>query len=145
MAVATVPFSWIACHNNQVRVRAEVVQRIRKMGGRVIDTSGTPLTVDLDSRQIEDKDLAVLAELPVEYLYLANTRITDAGLAQLARLSQLELLDLRDTRITDAGVRHLKGLAALRALRLEGTKATGEAEQELLQANPAVQVSGDFK
>jgi F-box/leucine-rich repeat protein 14 len=45
--------------------------------------------------------------------------ITDADLAHLAKLGQLETLTMRDSRrITDAGLEHLKGLTELRVLKL---------------------------
>ena len=39
-----------------------------------------------------------------------DTKITDAGLAQLAKISSLERLNLDLTKISDAGLEHLKGL-----------------------------------
>ena len=39
---------------------------------------------------------------------LMNTEITDAGLVHLAGLTKLELFDLAETKITDAGVAELK-------------------------------------
>ena len=40
-------------------------------------------------------------------LWLADTMVTDAGLAQLKGLPKLERLNLRGTKVTDAGAREL--------------------------------------
>jgi hypothetical protein len=58
-------------------------------------------------------------------LYLADTPITDAGLAHLIPLNEsLVILDLSGTKVTDAGLRQLRTFRALRKLRLNGTNAT---------------------
>ena len=44
--------------------------------------------------------------------------MTDAGMAHLGRLNELELLSLDDTQVTDAGLAHLKGLKHLKWLKL---------------------------
>jgi len=41
-------------------------------------------------------------------LYLDRTRITNAGLTHLGRLSQLDSLNLAETKITDDGVKELE-------------------------------------
>lgn len=43
---------------------------------------------------------------------------TDEYIKQIAKLSQLQNLDLKDTRITNAGLAHLSGLAQLQSLNL---------------------------
>jgi hypothetical protein len=39
---------------------------------------------------------------------LDNTKITDAGLKEVAKLQQLTFLGLSDTQVTDAGVAELQ-------------------------------------
>jgi hypothetical protein len=41
-------------------------------------------------------------------LSLVNAQVTDAGLKELAALTQLETLYLSNTQVTDAGVKELK-------------------------------------
>ena len=41
-------------------------------------------------------------------LALSRTKITDAGLKEVAKLQQLKILWLQDPQITDAGVTELK-------------------------------------
>jgi beta-lactamase regulating signal transducer with metallopeptidase domain/Leucine-rich repeat (LRR) protein len=67
-----------------------------------------------------DSDVKHLADLPgLCYLDLMHTEVTDAGLAYLAGLTQLQYLNLQEiTNITDAGLEHLKGLTKLEDLRL---------------------------
>jgi hypothetical protein len=44
----------------------------------------------------------------LQSLRLNNTRITDAGLKELAGLKQLQELDLDNTRVTDKGRKELQ-------------------------------------
>ena len=44
----------------------------------------------------------------IDGLYLQITKITDAGLKEIAKLQKLSTLYLSDTKITDAGVAELK-------------------------------------
>ena len=55
---------------------------------------------------------------------LGGRSITDAGLADLEALSQLQRLDLYDTQVSDAGLEHLQGLSQLLSLSLAGTEVT---------------------
>jgi len=51
-------------------------------------------------------------------LYLYGTKITDAGLKEVAKLQRLNTLDLRHTKVTKAGVAELK--KALPNCKIEG-------------------------
>ena len=67
----------------------------------------------------------------------ASTRITDAGLAHLVGLTNLQTLNLSDCyQITDAGLVHLKGLTNLKTLVLMQTQITDAGVAELKQALP---------
>ena len=55
---------------------------------------------------------------------LADTQVTDAGLAHLAGLTGLKHLVLNGTAITGPGLAHLTGLPALKSLHLGGTQVT---------------------
>jgi Leucine-rich repeat (LRR) protein len=65
------------------------------------------------------------------YASFARTQVTDAGLANLEGLTELQSLDLRDTEVTDAGLEHLKGLTKLWSLDLRNTRVTGEGLEDL--------------
>jgi internalin A len=55
-------------------------------------------------------------------LYLYGTPVTDAGLAHLRELTNLQTLGLNGTQVTDAGLANLRGLTNLSELSLNGTK-----------------------
>ncbi|MBO9591480.1 MAG: hypothetical protein J7599_01140 [Niabella sp.] len=88
----------------------------------------------LEDSKITDEGLAVIAKLTqLTRLQLANTKITDAGLAQLRSLQQLQVLNLVGTAVTEKGLASLKELKSLRALYLYktgiGTAAWGQLKQ----------------
>jgi Leucine-rich repeat (LRR) protein len=81
-------------------------------------------TLDLFGSAISDRGLKALGKLPnekLENLRLARNKITDAGLAELAAIPNLQVLDLSDNGITDAGVKHLARLGRLKKLYLSNT------------------------
>ncbi len=73
---------------------------------------------------IGDATLAVVKTMPLTALNLFETKVTDAGLANLSGLTALEYLGLKGTAIGDAGLAHLKNLTALTNLILADTKVT---------------------
>ena len=85
--------------------------------------------------------------VPVRRLHVRGTmpvagsgavlQVTDAALAALADLTELEYLDLRDTSITDRGLPSLAKLTALRRLDLRGTHVSEQAIAELSKSLPA--------
>ena len=69
-------------------------------------------------------------------LYLSYTKITDAGLKELAKLQKLKGLYLSGTQITDAGLKELAKLKKLKYLQLSDTKVTDAGVAELKKALP---------
>lgn len=67
-------------------------------------------------------------------------RVTDAGLAHIKDLVNLQDLKITGAGITDAGLEHLAGLESLRTLYLAGTKVTEEGEQRLRKRRPNLQI-----
>jgi hypothetical protein len=69
-----------------------------------------------------DQALALASQLPgirtIVLVALPENRLTDNGLAPLAKLPNLELLGIYGNRITDQGVVHIQQLPSLRALAL---------------------------
>ncbi|NLY00339.1 MAG: hypothetical protein GXY83_29940 [Rhodopirellula sp.] len=89
---------------------------------------GTVVSLDFSKTRCGDDDLAVLENLPgVQWLYLNQTQVTDAGLPRVAEIQSLTLLDLTDTAVTDAGLQHLRSLSNLQTLHLKGTQVSAEA------------------
>jgi hypothetical protein len=84
-------------------------------------------------------DLSPLAALKpddLQYLQLSSTRVNNAGLAHLSKLSGLRVLWLYDTPVSDAGLVHLRSLTGLRVLNLRSTLVTTAAVDALQDALP---------
>lgn len=102
------------------------------------------LWLDVSRTRITDAGLESVAKLTnLTRLDVHHTNISDAGLARLAPLTHLESLNLYGTAITDAGLDHLKGLTALRALHLWQTKVTPQAVARLKTALPTADITVD--
>jgi|GEM_PF-2505728 len=83
----------------------KAVAFVEKLGGTV--------TRELKALRKDDKAL----RKPVIEVQLSNTKVTDAGLKELAPLKNLTTLDLGGTNVTDAG---LKELAPLKNRFIQG-------------------------
>ena len=59
-----------------------------------------------------------------DFLILRGTEVTDADLACLPPLTNIEWLDLSQTQISDGGLQHLMGMRQLRWLNLKKTQAS---------------------
>jgi hypothetical protein len=109
---------------------AKAIEKLRSLGALAMPLAANTNVITVDFRAVADQTGdPQLAELkPVSeqlvWLNLAATKVTDAGLAQLATLKHLQRLHLEKTGVTDAGLAHLKALSDLRYLNLYGTKVT---------------------
>ena len=114
---------------------AQATAEITKLGGKItVDDKapGQPVVgVNLSGAAVSDQTLAILAAFPqLQALDIGRTSkqtqatFTDAGLAQLKSLPNLQRLSLGGTDITDVGLANLKGLKHLQHLNLERTKVT---------------------
>ena len=83
--------------------------------------------VFLDDAQITDATLRQINLLKPKQLTLANTPITETGLARLGKMSALKVLCLVDSAVTDAGIIRLKGLTHLEFLTLGGNAEVTDA------------------
>lgn len=84
-------------------------------------------------------DLSPLAALnpdDLQYLQLSSTRVNNAGLAHLSKLTGLRVLWLYDTPVSDAGLVHLRSLTGLRILNLRSTLVTSAGVDALQAALP---------
>lgn len=114
-------------------------REVRALGGLVEfhDTRTGPLLLNpfvrgrkateliLEGLPIGDTWLAdhpELGRLPGLSINLSGTRVTDAGLKQLATMTEITGLVLTDTQITDSGLVELGGLPKLMFLDLSGTR-----------------------
>lgn len=80
-----------------------------------------------------DAELAKLDPLKanIRWLNLAGTKVTDAGLKQVAGMKNLTQLHLERTAVTDAGLRSLSKLRELEYLNLYGLPITDNGLQSL--------------
>jgi hypothetical protein len=85
------------------------------------------------AKEFSDSGLASLAPLAdkISSIDLARSKVTDAGLAALATMKNLEEIHLEGTGIGDSGLDHLKSLASLEYLNLYNTKVTDAGVQKL--------------
>jgi hypothetical protein len=100
---------------------------------RLANLNATNLTLlDLRQTKITDAGLAEVGKVKgLEWLFLADTGITDAGLEHVAKLADLEYLSLDDTQVTDAGIVHLRSLRKLDDLSLDRTSVSGACLEDL--------------
>ena len=94
---------------------------------------------------ISDQDLANLiphmnAFSNFQMLRLYNTRVTDSGLAHLARIDKLETLHLASPDFTDAGIRELRSVTTLKRLFVACDKVTDRALEDLRFSLPDLEV-----
>jgi hypothetical protein len=85
-----------------------------------------------------DEDLAEIAACPRLHLlfFPQNASVTDAGLARLEGLTELDYLDLSGKGITDTGLIHLYGLKKMKSLSFYGTRVTSEGIEKLQKELP---------
>jgi len=87
----------------------------------------------LQGDEIGDDALAALEGIKEQltWLNLANTAVTDAGLAKLGDFKNLTMVHLENTEIGDEGLEHLKGLENLQYLNLYGTNVSDQGLKHL--------------
>ncbi|MHC4398858.1 MAG: leucine-rich repeat domain-containing protein [Planctomycetota bacterium] len=149
IVLVVLPFGiWLAVQSHRASQFRQAVGAIRALGGEVaIDKQGggpewlrSLLGEHFFPRaglawypsNAGDEDLVHLRCLPgMKTLSLTGTRVTDAGLAEVARLHDLGNLHVRGTAITDVGVAQLLALEQLSILSLDYTVVTDEGLQAL--------------
>ncbi len=83
-------------------------------------------------RDTTDDDLKGLPNLPFYFAFcLSSTKVTEQGMKELNRLTNLTSLNLSETNVTDAVLKELKDLKNLRYLNLKYTKVTDVGLKEL--------------
>jgi mono/diheme cytochrome c family protein/uncharacterized membrane protein len=114
----------------------KVIEELKKTGLLVLPLSKEQNQLEVsavNARTYNDAQAALLPKLSnqIVWLKLGETDISDATLAQLSKLKNLQKLHLEQTKITDAGLKQLKGLANLEYLNLYGTAVTDAGLAEL--------------
>jgi Leucine-rich repeat (LRR) protein len=97
---------------------------------------------DFARSKVTDAALSTVSKMTnLERLHLENTVITDAGLAQLSALPKLTYLNLYGTKVTDAGLEKLKGNKALQKVFVWQTGVTKDGAKKLQDAIPGLVVN----
>ena len=100
-----------------------------------IRTGSTDIIL-IESTPVSDKDLDLLKEVPglrvLQFDHAGNT-LTDAGMAKLAVLTQIEHLRIRGGNIGDEGLKTLSTMPKLRMLNLPQGKFTDAGLAQLKQ------------
>ncbi|WP_420149893.1 c-type cytochrome domain-containing protein [Spirosoma sp.] len=114
----------------------KIIEDVKKTGLLVLPLSKEQNQLEVsavNARTFSDAQAATLPKLAnqVVWLRLGDTEISDATLAQVAKLKNLQKLHLEQTRITDEGLKQLKGLTNLEYLNLYGTAVTDAGLAEL--------------
>ncbi|HYT90208.1 MAG TPA: hypothetical protein VEL76_15985 [Gemmataceae bacterium] len=120
----------VRAQDNPAKAEAErrAIAAIEEMKGSVIrdpKKPGQPVTHVTFYDPIDAEAIELLKAFPaLTSLGFARIAITDAILARVAELTQLESLDLGGDKVTDAGLGHLKGLTRLESLLVGGAAIT---------------------
>jgi hypothetical protein len=77
----------------------------------------------------------------VKQLHRCGPSVTDAGIAHLTALRELELVTLDDSQITDAGLTKLAKLPHLRWLRIARTKVSDAGVAALRRSIPELKIT----
>jgi len=117
------------------------VEEIENVGGRVtFEGSSRSATM----RWILGDDSFGSA---VEVKFYGAVRVTDAHLPPLTELTNLRKLYIHDTQITDAGLADLRGLPKLEVLSLpagDNSRVTQAGRDEIQKALPNCKIYGGF-
>ena len=98
--------------------------------------------LDLSKTQVSDAVMAQIAKMDrLVRLDLHKTAISDAELAKLKGLKNLRYLNLYGTQVTDAGLKHLQSIKSLRAVYLWNSKATPNGAKSLAKVLPEAKIN----
>lgn len=89
-------------------------------------------SIDLATTPVSDAQLAFLAKVPeLEQLNLQATQIGDLGLQSLETLPRLRVLDVSNTTVSDAGLARIAKIKTLESVRIAGTLVEGQLAANL--------------
>jgi hypothetical protein len=110
----------MGCSRTPVQ-RAESLAR--SLGGRAVFDGGRLFRLELPRSRVRDGDLVdLVAWVPeLEEIDLSSTRVTDEGIATVARWSRLRKMAVSATKISPAALDHLTALSQLTDLYLVST------------------------
>ncbi|QDT21683.1 hypothetical protein [Gimesia chilikensis] len=108
----------------------------KKDGVSLQNELGDICLVELANQNVDDLDLDIFKQScanEITHLYLNGTQISDEGLAKLASLQRLEILDLGDTKITGTGFATVKFTSLKKLSFRECDKLTVEGFQQIVK------------
>jgi len=113
-----------ACEMEQFRVRE---LDSPEGGWKLLANLGKLRDLEITSSSFSDSDMEYIRHLPLQFLNIQSTRVTDLGLHVLSGMTTLKVLDLTDVRgVTDAGLKELPlGLVELRCSFDKGINGSG--------------------
>jgi internalin A len=91
------------------------------------------ITLDLSKTDVGDEGVRGLTHLPLRFLNILGTRMTDAGVASMAGMHSLRKLVLSFTKISDASLYFIQAMPRLNLLMLDGTAVTDEGLSYILK------------
>lgn len=141
LMLSLLPFSSLAQPADET-----ALEMVARLGGTAISNQFLPgnpvIRIDLHGTAVTDADLALLAPLTeLQVLDLRLTQVTDAGIAHLAGLQELQFLNLFRTSMTDTGLAHLGTLKKLETLLIGGTAISDAGTSTLLDMSALRKVS----
>lgn len=119
------------------QIESETIAKVILLGGTVTRDESQPdvpvIGIDFEqSKRLRNGHLHLLRRFPqLKSLNLADSRITDEGLAELQKLPKLARLNLFGTKITDEGLQHVGKLKSLTSLQIGDTLITDVGLREL--------------
>jgi hypothetical protein len=125
--------------------RDNLLARITDAGGTVRPKTNDAQRLVVDFTGVESVTDATLASLVggadwIAELHLSGTRITNAGLEAVAKLTRLQALFLDQTSVTDDGIMWLADLPNLRRLSVRNSQVTDEGVNSLLLEQPELTI-----
>lgn len=97
------------------------------------DTNALYVNASYVGDQFGDEQVKKLVEVSSQLLWLnlARTKVTNAGLAEVAKCTQVTRLHLENTSVSDEGLAHVANLVNLKYLNLYGTKVSDKGISHL--------------
>ncbi len=159
VTLCAVVCSWLAVRIKQARGQAELIERIHKTDGVIV---GYTLGLQIPDNQPPHAPEPLTKLLGVDFFGDVTDltcrddmkrdpqwnpmdpcfpQYTDAGLADVAALTQLEALWIGGDQVTDVGLSHLEKLPNLQHLSLSHTKVTAKGLEKFHHARPECSIS----
>jgi hypothetical protein len=133
----------LAVHSERELLQQQLVEIVGQGDVHV----STQTLIQVKRTAFDDADLAKIlalndklqsARAPLYFLSLANTQVTDRGVAQLAQVESLQYCFLDGAKVTDQAIDSLRKLPELKLLSTWSTKVTDEALLRLSRERPTI-------